>query len=291
LAPVNTILPDTLEAEVHHSFPALFTGLGTFEGADFEIRLRDDAQPSALYTPQKIPFPLRDSVQKELERMESLGVISKVETPTEWCAGMVVVPKKDGTVRICIDLKSLNSSVLRETHPLPKVDDLLAQLSGSKLFSKLDANSGFWQIPLAEHSHHLTTFITPFGRYCFNKMPFGISSAPKYFQRRMNDILQGLPGVVGLVDDVLVHAADQEEHKSCLFAVLQHVQAAGVTLNTEKCAFAQASIKFLGHIINSDGIQADPQKTAAIRDMETPKSVSDLRRFLEMVTSQSLPSQ
>jgi recombinational DNA repair protein (RecF pathway) len=107
----------------------------------------------------------------------------------------------------------------------------------------------------------------------------------------MNDILQGLPGVVGLVDDVLVHAADQEEHKSCLFAVLQHVQAAGVTLNTEKCAFAQASIKFLGHIINSDGIQADPQKTAAIRDMETPKSVSDLRRFLEMVTSQSLPSQ
>ena len=97
--------------------------------------------------------------------MEAMGVISKVEIPTPWCAGMVVVPKKDGKVRICVDLKPLNASVKRETHPLPKVDDTLAQLSGAKIFSKLDANSGFWQIPLAKQSRHLTTFITPFGRF------------------------------------------------------------------------------------------------------------------------------
>ena len=98
-----------------------------------------------------------------------------------------------GAISICVDLKPLNESVLREVHPIPRVDDILAQIAGAKVFSKLDANSGFWQIPLAKKSRLLTTFITPFGRYCFNKLPFGISSAP---QRRMHHILEGLPGVV-----------------------------------------------------------------------------------------------
>ena len=101
-------------------------------------------------------------------------MISKVNDLTSWCAGMMVVPKPSGAVRICVDL---NESVLRQTHPIPKVDDTLAQLVGAALFSKLDTNSGFWQIPLAEDSCKLTTFITPFGRCCFNKQPFGISSA------------------------------------------------------------------------------------------------------------------
>ena len=114
--------------------------------------------------------------------MESLGVITKIEQATEWCAGMVVVPKKSGSVRICVDFWALNESVLREVHPLPTVDETLAHLSGASVFSKLDANSGFWQIPLADSTKHLTTFITPYGRYCFNKLPFGISSAPEYFQ-------------------------------------------------------------------------------------------------------------
>jgi len=96
---------------------------------------------------------------------------------------MVVVPKDSGAVRICMDLKSLNESILREVHSMPKVDTTLAQLSGARLFSKLDANSGFWQIPLSEESKLLTTFITPFRRFCFNKLPFGISSAPDVFQR------------------------------------------------------------------------------------------------------------
>ena len=111
--------------------------------------------------------------------MKSLGVISKVDVPTDWCAGMVVVPKKSGEVRICVDLKPLNESILHEVHPLPCVDETLAQLTGAKTFSKLDANSGFWQVPLASTSRLLTTFITPYGRYCFNKLLFGIASAPE----------------------------------------------------------------------------------------------------------------
>ncbi len=184
------------EAQVKERFGKLFQGLGSF-GEEYTIKMRDDNHPHALFTPRNVPIPL----QEELDRMEKLGVISRVEEPTPWCAGMVVVPKQNGEVRICVDLKPLNESVL---HPIPKVDEILGQLARATVFSKLDANSGFWQIPLAKESHLLTTFITPTGRYCFNKLPLGISSAPEVFQKRMQNIIEGLDEVLCLIDDVLV---------------------------------------------------------------------------------------
>ena len=141
LAQVNQINHN--QNDIAQKFPKLFTGLGSFT-KEFEITLKPDARPLAIFTPRKVPLPLRQKVKDELDRMQSIGVISKVDMPTEWCAGMVVVPKKDKTVRICVDLKPLNSSVLHEIHPLPKVDKTLAQLSGAKVFTKPDANSGFW---------------------------------------------------------------------------------------------------------------------------------------------------
>lgn len=113
--------------------------------------------------------------------MEHMGVIRKVEGPTEWCAGIVPVVKPSGEVRVCVDLTQLNKSVLRERFALPTVDQALGSLKGAKWFSKLDANSGFYQVQLAKDSEELTTFLTPFGRYCFTRLPFGITSAPEYF--------------------------------------------------------------------------------------------------------------
>ena len=139
-----------MESQFINKFPTVFSGLGSFK-EEYQIRLKEGAKPHNLYTARNVPLPLREQVRLELEEMEKKGVISKVEAPTEWCAGMVVVPKKQGSVRICVDLKPLNESVLREIHPLPTVEDLLAQMRGAKIFSKLDANSGFWQIPLAEY--------------------------------------------------------------------------------------------------------------------------------------------
>ena len=136
--------------------------------------------------------------------MEAQGVISRVQQPTPWYAGMVIVNKKNGGVRICVDLKPLNRCVLREYHPLPKVDEVLAQLTGATTFTKLDANSGFWQVSLSENSRLLTTFITTFGRYCYNKLPFGISSAPEHFQRRIHSLLQGLEGILCVMDNILI---------------------------------------------------------------------------------------
>ena len=274
------------EGRYREEFPSLFSGLGKLN-EEYKIQLNEEAHPFALSRPRRVAIPLMPKVQKELERMEKLGVIEKVEDPTEWCAGMVVVPKADGRVRICVDLTKLNESVCRERHLLPAVDQTLAQLAGAKVFTKLDANSGFWQIPLAKESSRLTTFITPFGQYCFKRLPFGITSAPEHFQRRMSSILAGLEGVVCQMDDILVHGKDQAQHDTRLKAVLQRLREAGLTLNSEKCQFSRSGVKFLGHLVDQEGIHPDPDKVAAIVQVQPPSDVSAVRRFLGMANQMS----
>ena len=209
-------------------------------------------------------------------------MVSRVREPTEWCAGMVVVPKTDSSVRICVDLTRLNESVRRERHPLPAVEQTLAQLAGARVFFKLDANSGFWQIPLAKESALLTTFITPFGRFCFNRLPFGITSAPEHFQRRMSEILQDVEGAVCLMDDILIHGKSKEEHDERLFSVLHRLQEAGITLNEKKCVFMRDRVKFLGQIVDQAGVRPDSDKVSAILKLKTPTCVGDIRRLLGM---------
>ena len=174
--------------EYHREFPDLFNGLDKMEGP-YTITLKENAQPFAVNVPRRVALPLMEKTKRELKRMEALGVISKVEQPTDWCAPMVVVPKSQDDVRICIDLTKLNESVRRERYEMPSVDYTLGQLAGAKIFSKLDANSRIWQVRLSEESTLLTTFITPFGRFAFRRLPFGISSAPEHYQRRMSAIL------------------------------------------------------------------------------------------------------
>ena len=183
-------------------------------------------------------------------------------------------------VRLCVNITRLNRSVRREFHILPSVEDTLAQLAGAKYFSKLDANSGFWQVELEPESSLLTTFITPFGRYCFNRLPFGITSAPELFQRKVSEILTGLPGVVSMMDDILVYAASKVEHDRRLKTVLHLLKKHGVTLTKEKCEFSKDKV---GQIIEGSIIKPDPNKIKAVREMSRPTSVSELRMFLGMV--------
>ena len=273
---------NVVTTDVRQQYPNLFQGLGKMHG-NYQIKLKPDAKPFALSTPRRIAIPLLPKVKEELAKMEQHEVISKVDEPTEWCSGMVVVPKASGKVRICVDLTKLNESVCREKLQLPAVDHSLGQMGGAKVFSKLDANSGFWQIPLDDESSKLTTFITPFGRYRFNRLPFGISSASEHFQKRVSQILEGLEGVLCHIDDILVFAETQEKHDERIKAVLDKLQHAGVTLNAEKCEFSKKQIKFLGHIISSNGILPDGEKLTPIKNMPTPTDVSGIRRFLGMV--------
>ena len=165
---------------------------------------------------------------------------------------------------------------------MPSVDENLGKLGDSKIFSKLDANSGFRQIPLDEESKLLTTFVTPFGRFCFNRLPFGISSAPEIFQRTMSKILEGLEGTLCQMDDVLIHGVDQSEHDGRVRAVLHRLQEAGMTLN-DKCEFSRSSIRFIAHIIDCSGLHADPQKTTAVTQFPVPSDIAGIQRFMGMV--------
>ena len=223
------------------------------------------------------------SSETRAQRIKQLEVITRVQEPTEWCSGMVVVPKSNGQVRVCIDLTKLNQSVCRERYPLPAVEQILAQLAGATVFTKLDANSGFWQILLSPESALLTTFVTPFGRYCFHHLPFRITSVPEYFQCQMSKCLRDLDGVVCLMNDVLVHGKTVSEHDERLAKVLQIIQKVGMTLNKDKCQFSQKSIMFLGQLTDSSGIRPDSRKVKAIQTMPTPSNITELRRFLGMV--------
>ncbi|XP_027143510.1 heat shock 70 kDa protein 12B [Larimichthys crocea] len=279
VARVNSISLDSKET-VKREFPKLFSGLGKMEG-EYTIVLKPDAKPFSLSTPRHISLPLLPKVKEELSRMEQQGVISKVDEPTAWCAPMVAVLKSSGRVRICSDLTELNKSVMREKHPLPSVEHTLGQLAGAKVFSKLDAKSGFWQIPLSKDSSLLTTFISPFGRYHYNRLCFGISSAPEHFQKRISRTLEGLEGVLCQMDDVLIWGATQREHDERLRKALVRLQEAGVTLN-DKCEFSKHKIKFLGQVIEATGVSPDPDKVRAVKDMAVPSNVSEVRSFLGM---------
>lgn len=166
---------------------------------------------------------------------------------------------------------------------MPTVDQVLGRLDNAAVFSKLDAKSGFHQVRLSESCQELTTFITTFGRYCYHRLPFGITSALEVFQRQMSRILEGPEGCVNMVDDILVFGRDRSEDDSRLQAVLRKLEQAGITLNASKCSFGVSSVKFIGVVVSASGISADPDKVSAIVNMKPPTNTQGVRRFLGML--------
>jgi len=265
-----------------NEYESVFEGLGQVKNVFYDIKLVDDFQPYAINVPRPVPIPLLSKTKAELERMVDLGVIEKVTKPTDWCSPMVVIPKSNGGVRICSDVTRLNKYVKREVFPMATVDDSIAQVSG-RVFSKLDANSGFWQIPLGRESQELTTFLTPFGRFMYKKLPFGLCSSPEIFYREMLRILEGTEGVVIHMDDVLVFGDNDEQHDTRLKLVLQKIKDSGMTLNRKKCEFGKTKVNFLGHTLDEHGIHASEERIQSILGFHTPTCVKDIQSFLGLV--------
>ncbi|XP_049275262.1 uncharacterized protein K02A2.6-like [Rhipicephalus sanguineus] len=189
---------------------------------------------------------------------------------------MVTVVKGD-KVRICLDPTSLNQAILRENYPMPTLDDVAPRLAGAKFFSTLDAASGFWQIRLSESSSKRCTMSTPYGRYRFLRMPFGIASAPEIFRAAMHRVLEGLSGVAVVMDDILVWGRTKDEHDRSLKLVLSRCQQHNLRLNTKKSAFLQPEVRYLGHILTTEGLRLDSERVQDILGMPEPTNASEAR--------------
>ena len=269
-------------------YPTVFSeGVGRLEG-QYQIRL-DPSIPSVQHPPRRVPVPLRDILQRTLGDLNNQGIIVPVQVPTPWISSMVVVPKKNGTLRICLDPQDLNKAIQREHYPLPTIEDIATRLHGAKVFTVLDVSKGFWHIELDEPSSLLTTFNTPFGRYRWKRMPFGISSAPEVFQRRMHELIEGLQGVEVVADDFVtvgfgetVNAATHS-HDRNLTAFLQRCAERGVKLNPDKVQLRLSKVPFIGHIATDKGLCVDPTKVRAITEMPPPTDVAGVQRLLGMI--------
>lgn len=247
-----------------------------------KLKVNPGIQP-VIQPSRRIPIAIKPKLRIELDRMERMGIIKKVDKPTPWVNQVVVSPKRNGELRICLDPRELNKALQREHYTIPVLEDVLHQLSDSSVFSKLDLKSGYWHIALDEDASFLTTFQTCFGRYRYMRLPFGLNVSAEVFQKKVLEVFGDMPGVICIHDDIIVHGKSEDEHNKHLKQVLQRCYNYEVKLNAGKFDYAKSEINFMGHIISKDGIKTDPEKVKAISEYPTPKCLEELRRFLGMV--------
>lgn len=265
-----------------NSMPEVFSlhdlDFGHTEKVKHQIKLSDETpfkHRARPIHPQDI-----DAVRKHLQELLEAGVIRESESP--FASPIVVVRKKDGSVRLCIDFRKLNSQTIKDAYALPNLEEVFSTLTGSKWFTVLDLKSGFYQIGMEEADKCKTAFVCPLGFWEFNKMPQGITNAPSTFQRLMERCMGDLnrKQVLVFIDDLIVFSKTLEEHESRLLQVLNRLKEYGLKLSPEKCRFFQTSVRYLGHIVSQDGVETDPTKVEALQTWPKPKNLKELRSFL-----------
>lgn len=221
-----------------------------------------------------------DAVRQHLQELLESGVIRESESP--FASPIVVVRKKNGSVRLCIDYRKLNLQTIKDAYPLPKLEDTFSALSGSKWFSVLDLKSGYYQIEMEESDKPKTAFVCPLGFFEFNRMPQGVTNAPSTFQRLMERCMGELHlrEVLVFIDDLIIYAPTLEEHEARLMRVLHRLKEFGLKLSLEKCSFFQTSVKYLGHVVSEAGIETDPDKIKTLSSWPVPQNLKELRSFL-----------
>ena len=257
-----------------------------------EVHLEIDSSVTpVIHPPRKIPVALLEPTRAKLTEMEEDGIIVKEEGHTPWVSSMLVIDKRKvkeqgkntppskGEVRICIDPRDLNKALKRPHYPMVTVEEVANRLSGAKSFTSLDACSGYWQLPVDEESSKLLTFNTPWGRYRFTRLPFGIAPAPDIYQREMDRLFAGIPVEI-IVDDFLIHGDDQRGIDQKLRRVLDKSREVRLKFNPKKVKLRVPEISYVGHLLSSEGLKPDPEKTRAINEMPAPTDKEGVLRLL-----------
>ena len=265
-------------------FPDLFNGIGTLKDAVVKLDVDDSITP-VIQPPRKIPQAMVEPLKCEIEWMNNLGVIRKLDIneATDWCHNLVLVRKPNGKLRVCLDPRTINKALRFNVHNARTFQDVTTSIRRVSKISKIDANSGFWTLPMDESSQLLTTFNTPWGCYCFTKMPFGLNQAQYFFQYYMDCHFQDINSTTNVIaDDVMIHGETDEQHDRHLIQVLNKCHKIGLKLNPEKCSFGQREVKFYGNTVGVDGVKPDPKKVDVIIKMPSPQNKTELASFLGM---------
>ena len=252
---MNTALNTVLNTHPEENYPDLFDGIGKIKDKKVKLHIDPEIQPKEQ-SHRHIPFHTRKDVEKELQRLEDLDVIERIEGPTPWVSPIVVVPTKTGEIRLCVDMREANKAVKTEKRLKPTLDELIPDLNGATVFSTLDLTFGYHQLELEPESRHITTFSTHDGLRRYKRLMFGINAASEIFQNSIAEPLIGLSGCKNISDDIIVYGRDVREHDENLNRVLTRLREHNARLNGDKCAFRKAEVIFYGHSLRAEGIKA-----------------------------------
>ena len=242
--------------------------------ANDQIKLHiDENVPPVAQPHRRVPFHVRKQLEEQLRRDEEIGVVERIENPTPWVSPIVVAPKpkSPGKVHVCSDMRQANKAIKRERQVTPTIKEMIGDLNGAKVFTKLDLNQGYNQLELAPESRYITTFGTHMGLMRCKRLNFGISSAAEIFQNVIRETLEGIDGAIKISDDILVFGKSHEEHDQNLRAVFQRLREKALTLNNKsKCEYSKDKLEFFRYVFSKDDISPDPKTVEEVVNLSTP---------------------
>ncbi|KAL7844792.1 hypothetical protein SRHO_G00233310 [Serrasalmus rhombeus] len=281
-SPLSPQLKQQIQARILKEVPQAFSRNDLDVGTASGVRHRIELEPHVPFkerTRRVSPADFND-LKKHLQDLLAAGIIEESNSP--YASPIVLVRKKSGELRMVVDYRKLNNLTKKDAYPLPRIEETFTLLSGSKWFSVLDLKSGFYQLEVEPSDRPKTAFTTPFGTWQFRRLPQGLTNSPATFQRTMEKVMEGmnLQEVITFLDDLNIFSSTLEEHEERVMKVLERIADFGLKLSPSKCRFFQTSVRYLGHVISSQGIQPDPDKVAAIKTWPCPQTVRELRSFL-----------
>ncbi len=272
----------TTMERIIQNYEQIFHGRGKITNYKGRIHVKQGAQPIAQKF-RRVPYHLRKQVDQEIDRLLEEDVIEPVEGPTTWLSPAVYVPKKDGSIRICVDMRQPNKEIQRQKYQMRTVDEVLDEIEGATVITELDLKEGYHQIVLEDQSREVTTFATHRGNYRYKRLIYGVANAPEDFQRVIQEMIADINGAYNISDNTIIVGRNQQEHDARLQAVLSRFTMRGVKLNKTKCKFGLSKIDFMGHTITGKGMMPSAEKVKAIKEARIPHTVTELKSFLGLV--------